>query len=197
MPRAPSSRPILASIAERYSPRAFDSTADLSVSDLATIFEAGSWAASGGNGQPWRWVLTRAGSARHQELVGCFDAGNQRWIGAAPVLGVVCAATLTSRGKPNAHAWFDAGLAFGTLSVQAASMGIMLHPMAGLDRAKAGQVLGVPGDVDVVAGFTMGRAANPAVLPDDLRAREQAPRVRKPLSELLFLDQWQTPLVEQ
>ena len=57
--------------------------------------------------------------------------------------------------------------------------------MAGVDREKAMQVLGVPEHYRVEAAVAIGRIADPSTLPDDLREREK-PSQRKPISELVF-----------
>ena len=41
-------------LAERWSPRAFESNVKLGTEDLTAILEAGRWAPSSNNGQPWR-----------------------------------------------------------------------------------------------------------------------------------------------
>jgi hypothetical protein len=40
--------------------------------------------------------------------------------------------------------------------------------------------------------IAVGVLGSPSLLPDDLAAREVAPRVRKPLSELVFTKTWGT-----
>ncbi len=57
--------------------------------------------------------------------------------------------------------------------------------MAGVDREKAMQVLGVPEHYRVEAAVAIGRIADPSTLPGDLREREK-PSQRKPVSELVF-----------
>jgi hypothetical protein len=41
--------------------------------------------------------------------------------------------------------------------------------------------------------FAIGYAEHPATLPDDLRSREEAPRMRKPLEAFVFTDAWGEP----
>ncbi|MDX5435710.1 MAG: nitroreductase, partial [Pontibacter sp.] len=63
--------------------------------------------------------------------------------------------------------------------------------MGGFDRAKAQEVLGVPAEYEAVAMGAVGYVGDPASLPEALKARELAPRQRKPLQELVFRNEWQ------
>ena len=59
---APADHEILDVIRERWSPRAFDAAREVSRADLLRLFEAARWAPSSCNEQPWRFVVTRAGT---------------------------------------------------------------------------------------------------------------------------------------
>ncbi len=62
--------PIIQAIHERRSIRKF--TAEpVSREDLITILEAGRWAPSGLNNQPWRFMVIRKTDARHENLAEC------------------------------------------------------------------------------------------------------------------------------
>jgi len=186
--------PIHDLLARRWSPRAF---ADRSVAPatLGALFEAARWAASAFNEQPWRFIVARReeGSA-FQGLLECLSEGNRSWAGHAAVV-VLC---LTSRnytqsGKPNAHARHDLGLATAQLVLQATALGLYAHAMAGILPDKARDRYAVPDDFDVVTGLAIGYLGDPATLPDPLRARELAPRQRRPLTDLVFAGTWDQP----
>ena len=83
---ASTSVPVHELIRNRWSPRSF---ADRAVppETLTAILEAGRWAASSNNAQPWRFIVaTRQDPAALAAAVGCFNARNQRWTRTAPVL---------------------------------------------------------------------------------------------------------------
>ncbi|MFM9052717.1 MAG: nitroreductase, partial [Bacteroidota bacterium] len=56
------------------------------------------------------------------------------------------------------------------------------------DMSKASAEFAVPDDFEPITIIAGGYPGNPQMLDDDLRARELAPRVRKPLDELVFAD---------
>jgi nitroreductase len=63
--------PVHPLLAERWSPRGFDSAHQIGNDDVAALLEAARWAPSAGNSQPWRFLVTRRGEQAHGRL---FDA---------------------------------------------------------------------------------------------------------------------------
>jgi len=188
--RAATSEPILDILSVRWSPRAWQ---DRPVEDekLVRIFEAARWAASSGNEQSWRFLLSR----RHfdeswDDALACLVDGNREWAGAAPVLVLTAAATSTGRGKPYKHAWHDLGLAMGNLSAQATADGLHVHQMGGILPEEARERFQVPEDFDVVTAATIGYLGDPDTLSERRRKTELEPRTRRPLEETLFTGKW-------
>ena len=93
-------------------------------------------------------------------------------------------------GKENVHAWHDVGQAEAHLAIQAQEEGLAVHQMAGFSREKARAVYAIPDDYAPVAAITIGYPGDHEALPEDLRERDAAPRVRKPLSEIVFSGHW-------
>lgn len=62
--------PVLKAIRERRSIRKFTEDA-ISREDILTILEAGRWAPSGLNNQPWRFLVIPAGDPRQEKLAEC------------------------------------------------------------------------------------------------------------------------------
>jgi nitroreductase len=189
--RAPADYPIHELIVERWSPRAFaDRPVEQAV--LQRLFEAARWAPSSYNEQPWAFcVATRDQPEAYQKLLGCLVEFNQTWARSAPVLMLTAAhLTLERNGQANRHAYHDLGLAVAHLTFQATVEGLFLHQMAGIQVEKARQVLGLPQDWDPVTGVALGYLGDPAALSEELRRREQGPRVRKPLAAFVFGSEW-------
>jgi nitroreductase len=173
-------------LARRWSPRAFSSRQP-GADHVDSLLEAARWAPSCFNAQPWRFVVARADEPeRHARVASLLSDKNRRWAAAAPVLMVTIARRDFDNGKPNAYAWHDVGLAMGNLLTQATSLGLVVHQMAGFDKDRARVELALPDGYDPVAMVAIGFPGDPAELPDDLREREAAPRVRKPLDELVL-----------
>lgn len=191
---AVTSRPVNDLIRDRWSPRAF-APAPVGRDDLIAVMEAARWAASSGNGQPWRWmVATKDDPQAYEAALSCFNASNQRWAKTAPVLIFGCARRTSERtGSPNPHAWYDLGLANAQLTIQAQSLGLVVHQAAGIEHDKARAAFSIPDEFDVVVGMALGYPGDPDSLPDELPGREREPRVRKPLGETVFTGAFGTP----
>jgi nitroreductase len=181
-------------IRKRWSPRAF-SAQEVSPEDLRILFQAAEWAASCFNEQPWRFIVaTRTDQPDWNQLLDCLVEVNQTWAKHAPVLMLTAAKrTFTQTGKPNYHSLHDTGMALANLLLQAASMGLAAHAMAGFDRAKARTAFNIPEDYVVGASVAIGHWGDPASLPAKLQAAEIAPRTRKPLSDIVFSGGWGHP----
>jgi nitroreductase len=179
--------PLIEPILERWSPRAF-SDRPVSADDMHTLLEAARLAPSCKNQQPWRFVYAHAGTEGFDRLVALLDDWNSQWAPTAPVLMLTLAKKTFDDGVDNAHAWHDVGLAMGQLLVQATSMGLSAHQMAGFDWRGAPDALGLPDDLQPVAMVALGYVGDPSRLPEDLD--EVGARSRKPLSEIAFEGGW-------
>ena len=192
--QAPAVDGVLPVVLSRWSPRSF-ANRDVSLADLRRIFEAARWAASSNNEQPWRFIVGLRNSSTHQKIFSTLVGFNQSWAGAAPVLILGVAGSNFSRnGSPNAYALYDLGAASAILCLQAASLGLFTHSMAGFDHATARQVFAIPEDYLLGAVIALGYQGEPSALSHEkLIAQEIAPRERKPLSEFI-LSAWDEPL---
>ncbi|MDO9442895.1 MAG: nitroreductase family protein [Beijerinckiaceae bacterium] len=179
--------PVHELIRDRWSPRAF---ADKPVPHeaLVSVLEAGRWAASSNNGQPWRWIVaTREDPVGYEAALAGFNARNQRWARTAPVLIFSLARkTFEANGNPNAHAWHDAGAANAQISLQATALGLHTHMAAGIERDRLRESFGIPEDFDICSGIALGYQGTPDRLPEELPGREVEPRTRKQLGEVVF-----------
>lgn len=190
-------QPIHPLLRERWSPRTFDSTA-LEPSQIVRLLEAARWSPSGGNGQPWRFVVAPQGSAAFAKIVGTLNEGNVVWAQHAPLLLATVAQTVREGGKPNGTALYDLGQAVAHLTVQVAAEGLWLRQMGGFSADKMREAFAIPADFQPVTVVAVGRIGDIDRLDIGLRERELAPRVRKPLGEIAFGGTWgeASPLVE-
>ncbi len=180
-------------VRQRWSPRTF-ADRGLEPEALRSLFEAAQWAPSAFNEQPWAFIVaTRDLPEAFERLLGCLVPGNQSWAKQAPVLMLTAAKLAFERnGKPNRHAFHDLGLAVAQLTLQATSLGLGVHQMAGIDGGKVRQTYGIPEDWEPVTAIAVGYFGDPASLPEGVRQRELAARSRKPLAELVFAEGWET-----
>lgn len=189
---APTEHPVSPAIAARWSPRSYLDEA-LDDAALRRVLEAGRWAASAYNEQPWLYLVTRrhAEPEAHAKLLACLVPFNQGWAGAAPVLMLACARmTSAANGKPNRWAEYDTGQASSAMAIEAAALGLQIHQMAGFDAAAARAAFAIPEGVEPIAAMVLGRPGPASALNAQLAEREAAPRARKPAAELFFGGAW-------
>ena len=186
--------PIQRLLAERWSPYGFTDRL-VSESDLSSLFEAARWSASSYNEQPWSYfVATKKTPMEFERLLSCLVEGNQAWAQAAPVLvlGVV-SLKFSQSGKDNRAAVHDLGLASANLVLEATSRGLSVHQMIGILPDRARELYHIPADAEAWTAMAIGYKADATGLSDALRARDQAPRKRKPASQFVFTGSWGQP----
>ncbi|HEX2146229.1 MAG TPA: nitroreductase family protein [Pseudorhizobium sp.] len=183
-----SEHPIDTFFLDRWSPRAF--TGDpMSRETLLTILDAGHWAPSSGNNQPWRFIYALRDTESWPVLLDILNAGNRRWAQNASALIIFVSRSfrISTQGerKPAYTHSFDTGSAWFSIAAQAMKLGYHAHGMEGMDREKAIQMLDIPEGFRVEAACAIGKLAPKETLPEDLQERETQSR-RKPLSEVAF-----------
>lgn len=177
---------------QRCSPRSFLEQ-EVSPADLRLLFEAARWAASSGNGQPWRFIVGVRNSATHKRIVSALAGFNKEWAPNAPVLILGTANTLNARGAVNAYALYDLGAASAYLTLEATAIGLTAHQMGGFDHAAIRKALDIPDSYALGSVIALGYQGEPAALTNpQMLAQETAPRQRKPQKEFVF-STWESP----
>ena len=178
---ASTSVPVHPDIAARWSPRVFDTDAELAVEDLTALLEAARWAATWGGRQPVRFLVGRRGDSAFSQLKGLLSRGNA-YAAAASALVLVCVDDGEDDNTAR-YARVDAGAAMANLSVEAVSRGLVVHPMAGFDVDGARDLSGGLTPLAIVA---VGRLGHYAQAPDEVAERDHRPRSRLPLSDVVL-----------
>lgn len=192
---------ILDVIRDRWSPRAFDPTREISTADLYRLFEAARWAPSSRNEQPWRFVITdrRQSPEAFVALHDALTPKNQVWAAAAPVL-ILIVVRLTHEVDDvvNSHGWYDTGQAVGFLSLQATAMGLSSRQMQGFDAIRARAACQVPDGFEPAVVMAVGHAGDPESLSvTSHREAELRPRARRTLAEFVYDATWGRELSER
>jgi len=130
--------PVIDLLKNRWSPRAFSSN-PIEDEKIMSLLEATRWAPSCFNEQPWNFILFK--NENHEEfnkIIDVLSPGNQLWAKNAPLIMLsVAKINFEQNRKSNRHALHDVGSAVTNLTIQATSMGLYVHQMAGFDSEKA------------------------------------------------------------
>lgn len=195
--RAVTQVPIHDIIAQRWSGRAFDAHQPVSREQIIALLEAARWAPSCFGDEPWRFIVwnKNTDAAAWQKAFACLGEFNQQWVKNAPVLLLSIASMLfRENGKANRWGQYDTGAAAENLSLQATTLGLMVHQMGGFDVGKARQTFNIPVQYECMAMIAVGHPAAPETLTEDLKLREVAQRQRRPLQECFFENEWEVPV---
>ena len=174
----------------RWSARSFTGET-MPEEDLLTMFEAARWAHSSANRQPWRFSYALRGEPDFEQYVQFLDDGNQQWAHKAAAVVIVVSAKFTtpadgSAPRPIGTHSLDTGCALQSFTLQAAMMGYIAHPMAGIERERIVAGLGIDQErYKIEAGIAIGRLADRQLLPEKYREREKKSG-RRPLAETAF-----------
>lgn len=185
--------PIATLMAERWSPRAYDASASVTPEQLRALLEAARWAPSFGNTQPARYLVGVRGTPAFDAILSTLNSGNQAWAHRASLLLVGVMVTTNEKGEVP-YAEYGLGLASENLVLQAVELGLIAHQMAGFSPDAVRAAFALPEDAVPKVAIAVGSVAAPEVLEEDWRIeREKAERVRLPLAEFAFSDQWGKP----
>lgn len=183
--------PILDAIKRRWSPYAF---ADRPVENekIMSLLEAARWSASAFNEQPWRFILANKDQPdAYAKALGCLVEANQAWAQQAPVLILTATrTTFTRNDTPNRVHQHDLGLAVQNLVIQATSLDLFTHQMAGVNLSKVRSEYNLPENFEPQTAIAIGYGINANDLPEDMRNKEQASRSRNDFADFVFGADW-------
>jgi nitroreductase len=158
----------------------------LTLAQVQSLCEAGRWAPSCFNSQPWRFIYALPDTPQWQPLLDLLMDVNKLWAAKAGGLVALVARThFEANDAPAATHSFDTGSAWMSMALQAQHMGLAAHAMWGFHHDQAADALKLPEYFSTQALIAFGHPAPAEALPDPLRERE-VPSPRKALSELMF-----------
>lgn len=175
---------IMPEIKSRWSPRAF-SAKKVPEEVLMALLEAARYAPSCSNEQPWQFLIADS-AEKLVHLRSVLDEGNQKWANNAPVLILVTSRkSFDKSGNLNHWQMFDAGAAWGYLSLEAERRGLITHAMGGFDRDKARRKFSIPDDLEIITVIAVGFYGDKSELSEFNQNREH-PQTRKEINQLLL-----------
>jgi nitroreductase len=179
--------PIAPVLAERWSPRSFNREYLLTQQEALSILEAGRWAPSANNLQPWRFAFISRNDDLHAELCEKGLTGfNQSWAPDASALIVLAVQKTLPDGKEITGRKYDAGLAASLMVVQAQELGLHTHHIGGIVREEIESLLKLDDNHEVLVVLAVGKVAPAEQLEGPAYEREIAPRVRLSLDEIML-----------
>ena len=178
----------LEAISKRASLKARLSERDVEHEVIAKILDAARLAPSSRNRQPWRFVVVRGKEAVETLVSKAFSETNQV-VKEAPVIIIACANPsddIVRNGKE--YYLLDVGVAVENILLAATDLGLVTHPMTGVNENELKRVLGIPHEVRFVI-------ATPLAYPTEGSYEEAAQerlsqRTRKDLEEIVYSDVW-------
>jgi nitroreductase len=183
---ATTSHPINHLAANRWSPRAFLNK-PVENEKLLSLFEAARWSASGGNEQPWRFIVGVNHDETWQKIFETLNDGNREWNEHVPVLILAIGYKISSwDGNVSGYFQYDTGQAVAHLSLEAMHQGLHVHQMGGFSPEKAMELFEIPDDNLPLTVISVGYAGEPELLSPTLKEREIQERKRKELGEIVF-----------
>ena len=140
------------------------------------LLEAGRWAPSASNRQPWEFIVVRDEAIRQQVAEhAAFYFIKWAQVEEAPLLLILC-----GDARNPAYRRFlreDIGLAGSQIMLQARALGLGTCWIGALNRKAVAGILKIPDHVEIVGLLTVG-----------FPAEDPPPTSRKPLSEIVHYD---------
>lgn len=184
-------------VKNRWSPRAFSST-PIENGKIMSMFEAARWTPSCFNEQPWNFILFKKENQEvFNKIISVLSPRNQLWAKNVPlILLSVARINFDRNGKFNRYSWHDVGAAVNNLTLQATSMGLFVHQMAGFDSEKAKDLFNIPDGFEPIAAIAIGYYGDPDQLAEDFIKSENSKRNRKPIDDFTFDGGWNKNLAK-
>jgi nitroreductase len=148
--------------------------------DLRRILDAGRWAPSASNWQPWNFVVV-TGREQLVELAKAWERGGRHIAGSAATVVLVVREPDDARQRD--LLMYDLGQTTAYLMLAAADLGIGSGHSAVADQEQARRVLGFPGGY--FAAYMIGLG-----YPADRPLRPMRRVNRRPLDEVVHRDHW-------
>src|SRR4030043_111212 len=143
------------------------------------------------NNQPWRFVFVYD----PDQLIKMHDTlskGNE-WVKAASlIIAVFSKPDLDCIIKDRKYYFFDTGMAVAAMILRATELGLIAHPIAGFSPKKAGEVLDIPEEMEIITLINIGKHAekiSPILSEQQIQAEKDRPE-RLPLAKFVYLNKY-------
>lgn len=143
---------------------------------ITQLLEAGRWAPSATNRQPWTFIVIRDAAVRRQVAqYAAFYFVRWAHVEEAPLIIALCGDARSPVHRQYLHE--DVALAGMQIMLQAAALGLGSCWVGGVDRPAISAILKLPPGIELIGLLTIG-----------FPAEDPPPPARKPLAELVYDD---------
>ena len=180
----------LEAINKRASLKTRLSARDIDQDIITKVLGAARLAPSARNNQPWHFIVVRGKETVETLVSSAFSETNQV-AQKAPVIIIACANPEDVVQYGTEYYLLDIGMAVENMLLAATDLGLVTHPMRGVNKDELKKILGIPGEVEFVI-------ATPLAYPSEGSYEEAAKerlsqRTRKDLKELVYSNAWGRP----
>jgi nitroreductase len=143
------------------------------------------------NSQPWKFVMVRD-QDQLEKVFGTLTRGNYWMQKASMVVAVFTEPGSDCDVQGVRYEMFDTGMATAFMMLKAVDMGLITHPIAGFDKVEVKKVLGIPEKHTMITLIGVGKKNDDlSFLGEKHQEQEISARIRKPLSEIGFMDRFE------
>lgn len=181
----------LEAINRRASLKTHLSARDVEQEKIAKILDAARLAPSARNRQPWRFIVVRGREAVETLVSRAFSEVNQV-VREAPVIIIACANPsddMVTGGRE--YYLFNVGLAVENMLLAATDLGLVTHPMTGVNEDELKGILGIPHEVRFVIATPLAYPAEGIY--EEAAQQRLSQRTRKDLQDLVYSNAWGEP----
>ena len=143
------------------------------------------------NNQPWRYIFVTEPEVL-KKMHSALSEGNE-WSKAASMIIVVFSRKENDcLIRDREYYLFDTGMATAFIILRATELGLVAHPIAGYSPKKTREILGIPGEMNVIALVIVGKHSskmNPLMNEKQIEIEKERPE-RLATEEIVFMNRY-------
>ncbi len=178
----------LKAISTRASLKTCLSPRDVEQEKIEEILNAARLAPSARNRQPWRFIVVKDREAI-EALASRACSETNALVREAPVIIIACANPsddIVVGGRE--YYLFDVALAVENMLLAATALGLVTHPMTGMNEDEVKKILSIPDEVRFVVATPLSYPSEGAY--EEAAQERLSQRTRKDLRELVYWNAW-------
>ncbi|MDP8012022.1 MAG: nitroreductase family protein [Thermoplasmata archaeon] len=178
---------MLKEIEIRRSARAFSSK-PIEEYKIKEILEAGRWAPSCFNNQPWNFIVLK--DKETEKVHDALNKGNYWAKNAYLIIAIAAKKDSDCISNEREYYLFDSGLAVENILLESYHQGLVAHSILGFNEEIVKRNLSIPDDLRVIVLVIIGYEENLENVDSFTREKELFPRVRKNMNEIVHWGGW-------